>query len=224
MKHLDSKLRQLALFVALTSFFAATAATITSFPYTETNYKSNWTYSNYNGSWSLYTDYCEAKIVKGENNSWLFSPALQIQEGYIYTFSFTLENLNSSWPNSTVEFYILNDDDKNAEQIKVLGTVVLSKNEMKKTVSLEFESSLNANVYFAAHDVSNGSDGYQTKFNNFSVSEEISARLPKAVSGLAYATSGDDGTTVSLTWTNPELDTFGDPLQIKHIRLDVNGE
>ncbi len=50
MKHLDSKLRQLALFVALTSFFAATAATITSFPYTETNYKSNWTYSNYNGS------------------------------------------------------------------------------------------------------------------------------------------------------------------------------
>lgn len=95
---------------------------------------------------------------------------------------------------------------------------------MNKTVSLEFESSLNANVYFAAHDVSNGSDGYKTKFNNFSVSEEISARLPKAVTGLAYATSGDNGTTVELTWTNPELDTFGDPLQIKHIRLDVNGE
>ncbi len=29
---------------------------------------------------------------------------------------------------------------------------------------------------------------------------------------------------MELTWTNPELDTFGDPLQIKHIRLDVNGE
>lgn len=224
MKHLDSKLRQLALFVALTSFFAATAATITSFPYTETNYKSNWTDYDRVGRWDTYTDYCQANIASGTNDSWLFSPALQIQEGYIYTFSFALENLNSSWPNSTVEFYILNDDDKNAEQIKVLGTVVLSKNEMKKTVSLEFESSLNANVYFAAHDVSNGSDGYQTKFNNFSVSEEISARLPKAVSGLAYATSGDDGTTVSLTWTNPKLDTFGDPLQIKHIRLDVNGE
>ena len=224
MKHLDSKLRQLALFVALTSFFAATAATITSFPYTETNYKSNWTDYDRVGRWDTYTDYCQANIASGTNDSWLFSPALQIQEGYIYTFSFALENLNSSWPNSTVEFYILNDDDKYAEQIKVLGTVVLSAYEMKKTVSLEFESSLNANVYFAAHDVSNGSDGYQTKFNNFSVSEEISARLPKAVSGLAYATSGDDGTTVSLTWTNPELDTFGDPLQIKHIRLDVNGE
>lgn len=224
MKHLDSKLRQLALFVALTSFFAATAATITSFPYTETNYKSNWTDYDRVGRWDTYTDYCQANIASGTNDSWLFSPALQIQEGYIYTFSFALENLNSSWPNSTVEFYILNDDDKNAEQIKVLGTVVLSKDEMKKTVSLEFESSLNANVYFAAHDVSNGSDGYQTKFNNFSVSEEISARLPKAVSGLAYATSGDNGTTVELTWTNPELDTFGDPLQIKHIRLDVNGE
>lgn len=224
MKHLDSKLRQLALFVALTSFFAATAATITSFPYTETNYKSNWTDYDRGGRWDTYTDYCQANIASGTNDSWLFSPALQIQEGYIYTFSFALENLNSRWPNSTVEFYILNDDDKNAEQIKVLGTVVLSADEMKKTVSLEFESSLNANVYFAAHDVSNGSDGYQTKFNNFSVSEEISARLPKAVSGLAYATSGDEGTTVELTWTNPELDTFGDPLQIKHIRLDVNGE
>lgn len=119
MKHLDSKLRQLALFVALTSFFAATAATITSFPYTETNYSSNgWTYSNSNGSWTLNKDYCEAKIFSGENNSWLFSPALQIQEGYIYTFSFALENLDSSYPNSTVEFYILNDDDKNAEKIK----------------------------------------------------------------------------------------------------------
>ena len=158
MKHLDSKLRQLALFVALTSFFAATAATITSFPYTETNYKSNWTDYDRGGRWDTYTDYCQANIASGTNDSWLFSPALQIQEGYIYTFSFALENLNSRWPNSTVEFYILNDDDKNAEQIKVLGTVVLSADEMKKTVSLEFESSLNANVYFAAHDVSNGSD------------------------------------------------------------------
>ena len=122
MKHLDSKLRQLALFVALTSFFAATAATITSFPYTETNYKSNgWKYSNSSGKWTLFTNYCQATIASGTNDSWLFSPALHIQEGYIYTFSFALENLDSRWPNSTVEFYILNDDDKYAEQIKVLA-------------------------------------------------------------------------------------------------------
>lgn len=224
MKHLDSKLRQLALFVALTSFFAATAATITSFPYTETNYKSNWTYSNDNGSWSLYTDYCEAKIVKGENNSWLFSPAINMTAGNIYSFTYTAENPNTRYPNSTVEFYILDDNDKYANQLKKFDTIVLSADEMKKTVTVEYAPENDGTVYFAVADKSNGSNGWYTYFKDFSVDERANIRAPKAVTGLAYATSGDDGTTVSLTWTNPELDTFGDPLQIKHIRLDVDGE
>lgn len=225
MKHLDSKLRQLALFVALTSFFAATAATITSFPYTETNYKSNWTYSNDNGSWSLYTDYCEAKIVKGENNSWLFSPAINMTAGNIYSFTYTAENPNTRYPNSTVEFYILDDNDKYANQLKKFDTIVLSADEMKKTVTVEYAPENDGTVYFAVADKTDGSNkGWYTRFSDFSVDERANIRAPKAVTGLAYATSGDDGTTVSLTWTNPELDTFGDPLQIKHIRLDVNGE
>lgn len=224
MKHLDSKLRQLALFVALTSFFAATAATITSFPYTETNYKSNWTYSNDNGSWSLYTDYCEAKIAKGENNSWLFSPAINMTAGNIYSFTYTAENPNTRYPNSTVEFYILDDNDKYANQLKKFDTIVLSADEMKKTVTVEYAPENDGTVYFAVADKSNGSNGWYTYFKDFSVDERANIRAPKAVTGLAYATSGDDGTTVSLTWTNPELDTFGDPLQIKHIRLDVDGE
>lgn len=224
MKHLDSKLRQLALFVALTSFFAATAATITSFPYTETNYKSNWTYSNDNGSWSLYTDYCEAKIAKGENNSWLFSPAINMTAGNIYSFTYTAENPKTRYPNSTVEFYILDDNDKYANQLKKFDTIVLSADEMKKTVTVEYAPENDGTVYFAVADKSNGSNGWYTYFKDFSVDERANIRAPKAVTGLAYATSGDDGTTVSLTWTNPELDTFGDPLQIKHIRLDVDGE
>lgn len=225
MKHLDSKLRQLALFVVLTSFFAATAATITSFPYTENNYKSNWTYSNYNGSWTLYTNYCEAKIVSGENNSWLFSPAINMTAGNIYSFTYTAENPNTRYPNSTVEFYILDDNDKYANQLKKFDTIVLSADEMKKTVTVEYAPENDGTVYFAVADKSNGSNGgWYTNFKDFSVDERANIRAPKAVSGLAYATSGDEGTTVSLTWTNPELDTFGDPLQIKHIRLDVNGE
>lgn len=104
----------------LLRFFAATAATITSFPYTETNYSSNgWTYSNYNGSWTLYTDYCEAKIVSGENNSWLFSPAINVVSGNIYSFTYTVENPKTSYPNSTVEFYILDDNDRNANKLPV---------------------------------------------------------------------------------------------------------
>lgn len=224
MKHLDSKLRQLALFVALTSFFAATAATITSFPYTETNYSSNWTYSNYNGSWKLYTDYCEAKISSGENNSWLFSPAINMTAGNIYSFTYTAENPKTNYPNSKVEFYILDDNDKYANQLKTFDTIVLSKDEMTKTVTVEYAPENDGTVYFAVADKSNGSNGWYTYFKDFSITERLNARVPKAVTGLAYATSGDDGTTVSLTWTNPELDTFGDWLQIKHIRLDVNGE
>ena len=224
MKHLDSKLRQLALFVALTSFFAATAATITSFPYTENNYKSNWTYSNYNGKWTLYADYCDATITSGENNSWLFSPAINMTAGNIYSFTYTAENPKTRYPNSTVEFYILDDNDKYANQLKKFDTIVLSADEMKKTVTVEYAPENDGTVYFAVVDKSNGSNGWYTYFKDFSVDERANIRAPKAVTGLAYATSGDDGTTVSLTWTNPELDTFGDPLQIKHIRLDVDGE
>lgn len=209
----------------LLRFFAATAATITSFPYTETNYKSNWTYSNDNGSWSLYTDYCEAKIVKGENNSWLFSPAINMTAGNIYSFTYTAENPNTRYPNSTVEFYILDDNDKYANQLKKFDTIVLSADEMKKTVTVEYAPENDGTVYFAVVDKTDGSNkGWYTRFSDFSVDERANIRAPKAVTGLAYATSGDDGTTVSLTWTNPELDTFGDPLQIKHIRLDVDGE
>lgn len=225
MKHLDSKLQQLALFVALTSFFAATAATITSFPYTESNYSSNgWTYSNSNGKWTLYPDYCDALISSGTSSSWLFSPAINVVSGNIYSFTYTVENPKTNYPNSTVEFYILDDNDRNANQLKQFDTIVLSKDEMKKTVTVEYEPTDDRTVYFGVADKSNGSTGWHTYFKDFSITERLNARVPKAVTGLAYATSGDDGTTVSLTWTNPELDTFGDPLQIKHIRLDVNGE
>lgn len=225
MKHLDSKLRQLALFVALTSFFAATAATITSFPYTETNYSSNgWTTYNGNGNWKLYADYCDATISGGTSSSWLFSPAINVVSGNIYSFTYTVENPKTNYPNSTVEFYILDDNDRNANQLKQFDTIVLSKDEMKKTVTVEYEPTDDRTVYFGVADKSNGSTGWHTYFKDFSITERLNARVPKAVTGLAYATSGDNGTTVELTWTNPELDTFGDPLQIKHIRLDVNGE
>lgn len=225
MKHLDSKLRQLALFVALTSFFAATAATITSFPYTETNYKSNgWTTYNGNGNWKLYADYCDATISGGTSSSWLFSPAINVVSGNIYSFTYTVENPKTNYPNSTVEFYILDDNDRNANQLKQFDTIVLSKDEMKKTVTVEYEPTDDRTVYFGVADKSNGSTGWHTYFKDFSITERLNARVPKAVTGLAYATSGDNGTTVELTWTNPKLDTFGDPLQIKHIRLDVNGE
>lgn len=226
MKHLDSKLRQLALFVALTSFFAATAATITSFPYTESNYKSNgWTYSNSNGKWTLYTDYCESSVASNVSNAWLFSPAINVAAGNIYTFTYTVESTRSNYPVSIAECYILDDTDKYANQLKQFDTITTSADEMEKTVTVEFEPTADGEVYFAVADKTNGSDkGWYTRFSDFSVDERANIRAPKAVTGLSYATSGDDGTTVSLTWTNPELDTFGDPLQIKHIRLDVDGE
>lgn len=41
MKNLYFRLRQLLVLIAITSWFTASAATITSFPYTETNFKSN---------------------------------------------------------------------------------------------------------------------------------------------------------------------------------------
>lgn len=227
MKHLDSKLRQLALFVALTSFFAATAATITSFPYTETNYKSNgWKKYDGKGSWTISKDNCMSSIGSGVSNAWLFSPEISVAEASKYTFTVEVETLRANFPKSIVEFYILDKASSSANQLKVFDTrVTLSASEMKKTVSLEYEPEQAGTVYFAILDKTNGSDkGWETQINAFSITEETLMRVPKAVSGLAYATSGDDGTTVSLTWTNPELDTFGDPLQIKHIRLDVNGE
>lgn len=226
MKHLDSKLRQLALFVALTSFFAATAATITSFPYTETNYSSNgWTYSNSNGKWTLSTKYCESSVGSNISNAWLFSPAINVAAGNIYAFTYTVESTHSNYPVSIAECYILDDTDKYANQLKQFETITTSADDMKKTMTVEFEPTADGTVYFAVADKTNGSNkGWYTRFSDFSVDERANIRAPKAVSGLAYATSGDDGTTVSLTWTNPELDTFGDPLQIKHIRLDVNGE
>lgn len=226
MKHLDSKLRQLALFVALTSFFAATAATITSFPYTETNYSSNgWTYSNSNGKWTLSTKYCESSVGSNISNAWLFSPAINVAAGNIYAFTYTVESTRSNYPVSIAECYILDDTDKYANQLKQFETITTSADDMKKTMTVEFEPTADGTVYFAVADKTNGSNkGWYTRFSDFSVDERANIRAPKAVSGLAYATSGDDGTTVSLTWTNPELDTFGDPLQIKHIRLDVNGE
>lgn len=227
MKHLDSKLRQLALFVALTSFFAATAATITSFPYTETNYKSNgWKKYDGKGSWTISKDNCMSSIGSGVSNAWLFSPEISVAEASKYTFTVEVETLLDNFPKSIVEFYILDKASSSANQLKVFDTrVTLSASEMKKTVSLEYEPEQAGTVYFAILDKTNGSDkGWKTQINAFSITEETLMRAPKAVTGLAYATSGDDGTTVSLTWTNPELDTFGDPLQIKHIRLDVNGE
>ena len=226
MKHLDSKLRQLALFVALTSFFAATAATITSFPYTETNYSSNgWTYSNSNGKWTLSTKYCESSVGSGISNAWLFSPAINVAAGNIYAFTYTVESTRSNYPVSIAECYILDDTDKYANQLKQFETITTSADDMKKTMTVEFEPTADGTVYFAVADKTDGSNkGWYTRFSDFSVDERANIRAPKAVTGLAYATSGDDGTTVSLTWTNPELDTFGDPLQIKHIRLDVNGE
>lgn len=145
--------------------------------------------------------------------------------GNIYSFTYTAENPNTRYPNSTVEFYILDDNDKYANQLKKFDTIVLSADEMKKTVTVEYAPENDGTVYFAVADKTDGSNkGWYTRFSDFSVDERANIRAPKAVTGLAYATSGDDGTTVSLTWTNPELDTFGDPLQIKHIRLDVNGE
>lgn len=226
MKHLDSKLRQLALFVALTSFFAATAATITSFPYTETNYSSNgWTYSNSNGKWTLSTKYCESSVGSNISNAWLFSPAINVAAGNIYAFTYTVESTRSNYPVSIAECYILDDTDKYANQLKQFETITTSADDMKKTMTVEFEPTADGTVYFAVADKTDGSNkGWYTRFSDFSVDERANIRAPKAVTGLAYATSGDDGTTVSLTWTNPELDTFGDPLQIKHIRLDVNGE
>lgn len=226
MKHLDSKLRQLALFVALTSFFAATAATITSFPYTETNYSSNgWTYSNSNGKWTLSTKYCESSVGSDISNAWLFSPAINVAAGNIYAFTYTVESTRSNYPVSIAECYILDDTDKYANQLKQFETITTSADDMKKTMTVEFEPTADGTVYFAVADKTDGSNkGWYTRFSDFSVDERANIRAPKAVTGLAYATSGDEGTTVELTWTNPELDTFGDPLQIKHIRLDVNGE
>lgn len=141
MKHLDSKLRQLALFVALTSFFAATAATITSFPYTETNYKSNgWKKYDGKGSWTISKDNCMSSIGSGVSNAWLFSPEISVAEASKYTFTVEVETLRANFPKSIVEFYILDKASSSANQLKVFDTrVTLSASEMKKTVSLEYE-------------------------------------------------------------------------------------
>lgn len=230
MKHLSFRLRQLALLVAITSFFAAGAATISNFPYSETNFKtSGWTKSSSSSSsngWTVSSGpSCQSSIGSGVCDSWLFSPEINVKGGYIYTFSCTVSADRSNYPVSVVDFYILPTASKTATPIKQFSRITTSADNMSVDCSMEFEATEDASVYFAIADMTNGSDkGWYTTVKDLSISEEANIRAPKAVEGLAYSTSGDDGTTVTLSWSNPSLDTFGDPASIKQIRIDANGE
>lgn len=230
MKHLSFRLRQLALLVAITSFFAASAATISNFPYTETNFKSSgWTTvqgSSSSNVWTLEENRCTGKVISGTSDAWLFSPAIGVTTGNKYTFQSKIENnyTTTKYRNSTIEVYILADPSNTAEKLLEAGSFILSPDKTVEEIEFTFTPDDDYDIYFAVVDKSNGSNGYYTYFSDFSITEEANIRAPKAVEGLTYSTSGDDGTTVTLSWTNPTLDTFGDPASIKQIRIDANGE
>lgn len=228
MKNLYFRLRQLLVLIAITSWFTASAATITSFPYTETNFKSNgWTaYKNGKGSWTVSSlSSCQSSVGSGISDAWLFSPEIQVKASYKYTFSFTFSADRSSYPVSIGDFYILPSASNKATPIKQFDRVTTSADNMSVKCVLEYDADEDASVYFAIADMTNGSNkGWYTTVKDLTISEEANTRQPTPVSGLNYTTSGDNGTTVSLSWTNPTLDTFGDAVTIKGIRIKANDE
>lgn len=87
-----------------------------------------------------------------------------------------------------------------------------------------YEAEEDGVMYLAIVDKTNGTDGYKSKFDAFKIDREISVCLPGQVSDLAYTTSGADDNMVTLSWTNPTLNTFGEPFTIKALRVERDGE
>ena len=211
--------------LSISAILPASAATISSFPYEETNFSSSgWTtYKESGGSWTIKSgDSCEAKVISGDSKAWLFSPAIEVKSGYKYQFSFSWEATNTRYAVEKLATYILSAASYTADKLATFDAVETSSTNTKVTASYEYIPDADGTVYFAAYDLSNGSTGYYGSFADFKIEEAANIRQPKPVSDLAYSVPSDESTAVTLTWTNPTTDNFGDAMTIASVKITRN--
>lgn len=163
-------LKTLAAAFVLTSGLDAKAQ-ISEFPYETTAYNSapKWTSAG-TKKWSVGSSYCETSIGSGLNDAWLFSPSITLTAGYAYVFSFKVEATKSQYPVSIVDTYILDGNTSSAGKLFTNAQIVTSADNMVVDGKFEFAPKTDMTVYFAVHDVTNGSDkGWYTRFSGFSI-------------------------------------------------------
>lgn len=198
------------------------AATVSTFPYTETSFKSSgWTC---NKGWTITsTSTVEASVASGISNAWLFSPGLELSSDFKYTFSFKVEATRSNYPVSTVDFYVLPSASSSATPLAQFDRVTTSASELAVECSMQYVPEQTGTVYFTIVDMTDGSKGWKTMVSNFTITAEPNECKPRAVSNLSYTTAGDEGTEVTLAWTNPATDTYGNDVAISKIIVDRDG-
>lgn len=195
------------------------------YPYETTNYKTDgWTCVNQKSGvgWTIYTAYCEAKVITGPADSYLFSPALTVEEGNNYKFTFDLTATNKSYWKSICNFFIFDSPAKDGAVLAELGQIELTQSEATtpRSVSFEWRATTSGSVYFTVQDITNGSDkGYFTKLSGFSVTEEAGEKAPAAVASLTAIPAPDQARSVTLTWTNPSTYNTGEALVISAIKI-----
>lgn len=206
---------------------SASALTVSDYPYTPAAYTTaaGWSASGTAGTWSLGTNYVEASIGSGPSNAWLFSPALELKGGYLYTFTAKIEATSSSYPVSICDVMLLPVAQSTAEPVVTFGNVTTSADKMAIVCTYEYAPEEDCTVYYTVHNTTNGSDrGWYTRFSNFNVTEEMNLTLPNPVKDFTATRAADNSLNVDLSWTLPTTYNTGEPLTIASLELSRDGE
>lgn len=194
--------------------------------YIETDYQaSGWTGEKYSiYGWVINPNNCSNTLSSGNSYYRLYSPAIELEEGNIYTFDFTIYNDDSRYPISVCEISLISDNSKNFNVIFSAPDVETSGNNMEVATSFEYTATKNETVYFSVYDVSPYSTGYKTGLKNFKITKELGEVVPNKVSGLTATPDPNGGKAVTLSWVNPTTLTNGEALEISKIIVSRDSE
>ena len=146
--------------------------------------------------------------AKGAADDWLFSPALKLTEGQDYLVEYTFAQQGAFDPDK-VEVKAGTAAEASA-MTAAIATESIDANASTVTATRRFTATKTGDTFLGFHVATANNDNGQLSLRSLKVTAAEKA-TPQAVTDLA-GTPDNNSKTVTLTWTNPTLDTKGTPI------------
>lgn len=171
---------------------------------------SRWEYSSKREAAVVETVYGQ----KQDNDDWLILPAVKVEKGMMYEFSFDTKTEASAYDRQYTELCEVKFG--NAPTVEAMTGTVISETEITSTeyVSLNgsFIASESGLIYIGIHNASNLSTGYRQYLKNISISAPVSPASPGPVTDLVITPANDGSFSATISFTAPSLTSEGKPL------------
>lgn len=167
---------------------------------------SKWVYSSKNGCVEITAGYGQ----RNDNNDWLILPAVKVEKGKMYNFSFATKCRGENYPEKCLVKF------GNAPTADAMTNTIVEETEVTSTEWTTLGGSFIAEetglVYIGIQNITSVSVAYTQYVDDIAISAPVSPASPGAVTDLVVTPAADGSFSASLSFTAPTLNSDGQTL------------